>query len=187
MGLNFLPDRFRAVFQIDGVVVALAHLPAVRTRHLGGLGEKLQRLREDSALLVPGIHEVETSHDLPGQFKVGQLVDADRNIVGPVDDDVGGLKKGVAQEPVGGQVLVGHLLPDLLVGRHPFQPGQRGDHGQEDQELGVFQDRGLQKKGATVSGSSPTLSQSLTISSVYSASVPGSSYMVERACQSATK
>ncbi len=82
---------------------------------------------------------------------MGQLVDTDRDIVGPVDDYVGGLKKGVTQEAVGRQILVGHLLSDLLVGGNSLQPGQRGDHGKENEELRVLQDGRLEEQGGPFS------------------------------------
>ncbi len=50
-------------------------------------------------------YPVEAADDLPGQLEVGGLVLADGDDVGPVDDDVGRLEDGVAEEAVGVEVL----------------------------------------------------------------------------------
>ena len=59
------------------------------------------------------IEGVEAAGDFAGELDVGDLVVADGNEVGLVEEDIGGLEEGVAEEAVGVQVLLAELL--LLV------------------------------------------------------------------------
>ena len=71
-----------------------------------------------------------------------ELVLAHGHLVGLVDDDVGGLQQGVAQEAVAAQIRHG-VLQLLLVGGHPLQPAQGRHHGQQQVQLGVLDHLGL--------------------------------------------
>ncbi len=71
---------------------------------------------------------------------MGRLVFPDRDEVRAVDDDVGGLQHGIAEESVGVEVLVDELLLLLLERRHALEPGDRRDHREKQVELGVFLD-----------------------------------------------
>ena len=83
-----------------------------------------------------------------------QLVLPHGDARGLVEDDVGGLQKRVAQEPVGLQVLAQFVdLP--LVGGHALKPRQRGDHAQQHRELGVLRNVALAEDDAAL-GVDPT-------------------------------
>jgi len=60
----------------------------------------------------------------------------------------GGLQHGVAQEAEGGQVLVAQLHDLVLVGGVALQPGNRRDHGQDQEQFGVLGYPGLHEEGA---------------------------------------
>ena len=68
---------------------------------------------------------------------MGYLVGADGNEVGLVEEDVGGLEKGVAEEAVGGEIFFAELLLLILVGGNAFEPAEGGEHAEEEEELGV--------------------------------------------------
>jgi len=78
------------------------------------------------------------------------LVLADRDEFPLVEDDVGGLEHRVAQESVGVQLLFGQLLLLFLERRDALEPGQGRDHGQQEMELGMLLDGGLDEEDALV-------------------------------------
>ena len=131
-GLDLGHRHLGRVGEVDRVVVGLRHLAAVRPGHLGDRGQLDLGLDEDRAEQV-----VEPPRDLPRQLDVGRLVDADRHVARPVDQDVGRLEQGVAQEPVGRR-LDPQLLDHLLVRGHALQPRDRRDHREEQVELRVL-------------------------------------------------
>ena len=57
------------------------------------------------------------------------------------------LKDRVADKAVGGQVFLLDLLLLFLVGGVALEPGQRGDHPEKKEKLGVFLDFGLNENG----------------------------------------
>ena len=130
---DLLGRRLRALAQIDGVPVALRHLSPIGAGHLGRLREDRLRLREDLAVV-----EVELPDDLARELDVRDLVDAHRDAVGLVQDDVGGLQDRVAEEAVEGQLAIRDLLADLLVAGRALQPAHWRDHPEEEEELGVL-------------------------------------------------
>src|SRR5437899_7819975 len=92
---------------------------------------------------MKSVKGIESAHDLPSQFDVRHLVFADRDKVGVVDHDVGGLKERVPQEAVGIQVLVLELFDLLLVGRYALEPTERRHHREQQVQLSVLQHPGL--------------------------------------------
>jgi len=69
---------------------------------------------------------------------MGHLIGAHRHLAGPVNQDVGGLQQRVTEKAVGAQVLLAQLFLLVFIGRHPFQPGQRRHHRQQQVQLGVL-------------------------------------------------
>ena len=110
IGLIFCAHDLRRVLQVDRVAVGLRHLAAVGARHARGRGEQRLRLREDRAVEV-----VEAAHDLARQLDVRGLVLPHRHRVRLVDHDVRALQQRIAEEAVGGEVLLRELLLLLLV------------------------------------------------------------------------
>ena len=92
---------------------------------------------------VAGVEGVEAAGDLAGELDVGNLVGADGDEVRLVEQDVGGLEEGVAEEAVGGEVLFAELLLLILVGGDALEPAEGGEHAEEQEELGVGGDVGL--------------------------------------------
>ena len=76
------------------------------------------------------------------------LVLAHRHVLGLVDQDVGRLQQRVAQESVGGQILVFELFLLVLVGGYTLEPAQGCAHGQQREQLGMFGQSALQEDGA---------------------------------------
>ena len=89
------------------------------------------------ARLAP-VDVVEAPRDLPHEFDVGHLVGTHGDLAGAIDQDIGGLQDGIAEEAVGRQVPVVQLLLLLLVGRYPLEPAHRRDHRQQEVQFGVF-------------------------------------------------
>ena len=138
---HLLLHHLGGVRQVDGVLVALAHLPVVEAGQAGR--GRQQRLRLDEAarrrpLRHRKVEVVEAAHHLARQLQVRHLVVAHRDPVRAVDDDVGGLQQRVAEKADAGEVLLGQLLHLLLVGRHPLQPRNRRDHLQQQIQLRVL-------------------------------------------------
>ena len=98
------------------------------------------------------VEGVEAAGDLAGELDVGDLVLADGDEVGLVEQDVGGLEERVAEEAVGGEVLLAELLLLVLVGGDALEPAERGEHAEEGVQLGVLGDVGLDEDGASARG-----------------------------------
>jgi hypothetical protein len=96
---------------------------------------------------LAAIEVVEAARDLAREFDVGHLVLAHRHPVGAVDQDVGRLQQRIAEEAVGGEVLVRELFLLVLVGRHALQPAQRRHHRQQQVQLGMLGHLGLDEHG----------------------------------------
>jgi hypothetical protein len=71
---------------------------------------------------------VEPAGDFSCQFDMGELILTDRNAVGAVDDNIGGLQDRIAQESIGPKVFLIELLLLFLVGWISLEPGKRGNH-----------------------------------------------------------
>ena len=96
---------------------------------------------------LTAIEVIETARDLAREFNVGHLVVAHRNLVGAIDQDVGGLQQRIAEKAVGRQILVRQLFLLVLVGRHTLQPAQRRHHRQQQVQFGVLGYLGLDEDG----------------------------------------
>ena len=90
---------------------------------------------------------IEPAGDLPAQFQMGHLIRPDRHPAGAIGENVRRLQHRVAQEPVGGQVPI--LEPGLhvFVAGRPLQPADRGDHRQQQVQLGMLRHFGLHEDG----------------------------------------
>src|SRR3954469_3050095 len=104
-----LAGALRILAELDGVAVALRHLPAVETEDLGRVGEVRLRL-DQHGLSFGAVEEVEPPHELTGELQVRDLILADRHRVGVVDRHVRGLQHRVAEKAEVVQVLVLELL-----------------------------------------------------------------------------
>ena len=132
-----------AIAQEDRIVIRLAHLPPVDSQQFRNLREKRLGDRKDV-----GVEEIETACDLPRQLDMGKLIDAHRNAIGLVHDDVRRLENRVAEETERREIFLDEFLSHLLIGRIPFEPCEGGDHGEKQEEFGMFLDRGLDEEGA---------------------------------------
>ena len=133
-----LHQRLRALQRLGvaGLLELAAQLPVV-----GGVAaaEALHRalgLRLE-VRLAP-VEMIEAPRGLARQLHVRHLVLADRHEGGAVHQDVGALQQRVAEEAVGGQILLLELLLLVLVARHALEPAERGDHRQQQVQLGVL-------------------------------------------------
>ncbi len=112
-----------------------------------GLAGQLAGLFEDGGHLpgsgvgrgeeVAGVEGIEAASDLAGELDVSDLVGADGDKVGLVEEDVGGLEEWVAEEAVGGEILLAELLLLVFVGGDALEPAEGGEHAEEQEELGV--------------------------------------------------
>jgi hypothetical protein len=93
------------------------------------------------------IEVVEAAGDFARKLDVRHLVLAHRHLVGAVDQDVGRLQQRVAEETVGGQILVFQFFLLVLVGRHPFQPAERRHHRQQQVQFRVLRHLRLDEQG----------------------------------------
>ena len=123
-GLVALLLVFAAVIGVDARLL-LAHL----------LDRRGHRLLEAG---LAAVEVVEAPRHFPGQLHMGHLVGAHRHLAGPVDQDVRRLQQRVAEKAVGAQVFLAQFFLLVLVGRYPFQPGQRRHHRQQQMQLGVL-------------------------------------------------
>ena len=106
--LDALGRLFLGHGQGDGVAVGLAHLAAVQTGDLDGVGEQRLGLREDLAVTL-----VEPACDKARGLDVGQLVLAHGHDVALAEQDVAGLVDGVGEQKAGERVARGlHLSLD---------------------------------------------------------------------------
>ena len=133
--LDLVFDFLWAVRKIYSVFVTLGHLPAVDSGDLREFGQERLRFGKDLTVEV-----VEPPCDFPGYLEVRHLVDTDRDVFSPVDDDVSGLKQRVSEEALGRQVSVLQLLLLFLVSGHPLKPTERSDHREEQMEFGMLED-----------------------------------------------
>ena len=90
---------------------------------------------------------VEATRDLARQLDVHHLVLANRHQAGPINQDVSRLQERIAEETVGREILFLQSFLLILVGRHPLQPTEWGDHRQQEVQFGVFGHAGLDKQG----------------------------------------
>ena len=74
------------------------------------------------------------------------LVGADGDEVGLVDQDVGGLEERIAEEAVGVQVLLGELGLLVFVGGHALEPAEGREHAEEQREFGVLRRRSTARR-----------------------------------------
>ena len=142
---HLLHDGLRIVAEIDGVAVTLAHLAVVESgqaRH-----RREQRLRLDENLAV---ELVEPAHDLTRELQVRDLILAYRNEFRVVHRDVSCLQQRITEEADRREVLLGELLLLFLVRRNPFEPWDRDDHRQQQEQLGVLRDERLHEDGAAL-------------------------------------
>ena len=102
-----------------------------------------RRLRLLGEVRLAPVEVVEAPGDLAGELHVRDLVLADRDETGLVDQDVGGLQERIAEEAVGREVAVLEPFLLLLVGGDTLQPTERGEHGQQEVQLGVLRHPGL--------------------------------------------
>ena len=105
---------------------------------------------------------------------VRDLILTDGDEVGLIEEDVGGLEERVAEEAVGGQVLLAELLLLVFVGGDAFEPAERGEHAEERVEFEVLGDVRLDEDGAERSGSRPAARKSRATSRMFSRRVVGS-------------
>src|SRR3954466_10356417 len=70
-----LAGALRILAQLDGVAVALRHLPAVETEDLGRVGEERLRL-DQHGLSFGAVEEVEPAHELAGEAQGGDPIPA---------------------------------------------------------------------------------------------------------------
>ena len=149
--LHFLRIAFGLVEDLDRVLVALGHLPAVEPRHHGhsledvGLGQPEDRL----ALAVD---VVEPLGDVARDLQVLLLVLAHRDDVGVVEQDVGRLEHRVGEQAVLGGDPLGLLV---LVADALLQPAHRGDARQEPGQLGRLGHVRLDEEGCLLRGRAP--------------------------------
>jgi hypothetical protein len=84
------------------------------------------------------VEMVEAPRGLACQLHVRHLVLADRHVGGAVHQDVRALQQRVAEEAVGGEILLLELLLLILVTRHAFEPAERHHHREQQVELSVL-------------------------------------------------
>ena len=93
---DFLLQRLFRLEDANGVVVTLRHLPAVNAGHHGHVAQDV-RLRQGQDF-AEGV--VELLRDVAADLDVLFLILADRNQVGPVNEDVCGHQDRIGEEPV---------------------------------------------------------------------------------------
>jgi len=135
-GLQLLPDLRLGVSEHDGVAVALGHLAAIGARQLGRRSEQDVWLGEHFAA-VELVEIVESAGDFAGKFNVRGLILSDGDILRLVHKDIGSLKERIAEEAVGAEVFADEVLLLLLVAGDALEPADRGDHAEEEMQLGV--------------------------------------------------
>ena len=142
---DLLLHRLRVVRQVNRVPVTFRHLPVVEP------GQPRKRRQQRLGLDEERAEEVvEPAHDLAAELEMRHLILADRDRVGVVDDDVGGLQERIAQEAERGQILLGQLLDLFLVGRHALEPRRRDGHRQQQIQLGVLGHQRLDEERAAL-------------------------------------
>ena len=76
-------------------------------------------------------------------LEMGKLILTDRDKVGLVQENVGGLQDRVSEEPKGRQISIGDLLLFLFIGRVTLQPRNGRDHREEQMQDGMIGIGGL--------------------------------------------
>jgi len=67
-----------------------------------------------------------------------------QNMTSLVNQDVGALQQGIAQETVGVDVLVFEIVLHILVAGHALKPAQWRHHGKQQMQFSVFRYLGLE-------------------------------------------
>ncbi len=96
---------------------------------------------KSSGLILETVEEIEAAHDFAGQLDVRDLVFADGDKVRIIDDDVRGLQDRIAQETVGVQVFVLHVVERFFVRGDALEPAERRDHREQQLKLGMLRAR----------------------------------------------
>ena len=91
---------------------------------------------------------IEALGDVAHKFDVLALVFSDRDLVGPVRKDIGGLKNRVQKEPCADELTL--LRGFLLELRHAVEFAVGCDRAQQPAELGVLRDVPLAEKDALI-------------------------------------
>ena len=99
---------------------------------------------------LTAIHMVEAASQFAGEFDVRNLILANRHFVGTVDQDIGTHQQRITEEAVSRQILAGELFLLILVGRHPFQPAERGHHRHQQMQFGMLRHFGLDEQGRLI-------------------------------------
>ncbi len=123
-GFEFLSDSRFCVRKIDRIMVALAHLAAIGADYLGKLRQMFLRFGKHRCL----VDIIEAPREFPCQLQMRELILAHRDEIRFIQEDIGGLQDGVAEETVGGEVFLFYLLLFFLVGRIAFEPGDGSHH-----------------------------------------------------------
>src|SRR5581483_4134301 len=143
---KLLPDGGRRLQHADRVADRLRHLgrtvqphdAARRRQERRRLGEIRFRRREP---------RIPPTRDLARELEVLDLVFTDRNRVGVIQENVGGLQNRVVQD-AGEDVLLPRGL--VLVLRLPFELADRGDRVEYPRQLGMFRHRRLHEQDGGV-------------------------------------
>ena len=90
---------------------------------------------------------VESPDNFASKLHVRDLIFADRNEIGIVNDDIGRLQDRVAKEAVGAEVAIFQILDLLFVSGNALEPRKRRDHRKEQIQLGVLQHARLDEQG----------------------------------------
>jgi hypothetical protein len=113
---------------------------------------------------------VEALRHVAHELEVLALVLADRHLVGPVGEHVGGLEHGIEEQAGRDELAVERLVAELV---HPVELTQGGDRAQQPAELAVL-GTSPWRKSRQRSGSSPAASSSAAVSYVTARSSAGS-------------
>ena len=127
-----LRERFGVALFLVLLAQRPVHRGVARSEALDRLLGLLLELR------LAAVDVVEAARDLARDLDVRHLVLAHRDVLRAVQQDVGGLQQRIAEESVRGQIAVGKLRLLILVGRHALQPAERGDHRQQQMQLGML-------------------------------------------------
>src|SRR6184192_2023604 len=115
------------------------------------------RLRLEVGLA--SVEMIEAPRGLARQLDVRHLILAHRHVGGAIHQDVRALQQRVAEEAVGGEILLFQLFLLILVARHALEPAERSDHRQQQMQLRVLghvrldeerRDSGVEARGQPV-------------------------------------
>ncbi len=148
------PQQPLAIGHRDAVVAVHQRLGALQRLLVTGLLELAAQLLVGGGVASPealhgalrlglevrltAVEVVEAPRGLAAELHVRHLVLAHRHVGGAVHQDVGALQQGVAEEAVGREVLLLQLLLLILVTGYALEPAERGDHRQQQVQLGVL-------------------------------------------------